>query len=235
MPKNRTRRWPFTAKGTSSDSASNQSQISSDTKSWSIYRNITELPLSRWSSLTADGYLQALAKEGTPPETELKAAEHEIRLQYADAAGDSQYRLYVNLVNEISRLEITLAQIESLITTLRSAYHPILAKELNGLVGTGFPFNVNKPAEYDRDLDRGYRRSRGLKITLALKSTSLVEIEKKYKGGETKSTREYYMGALIVLSDDAGYPLSDQITVWEFLERIRRYNKKFAQPLKRKK
>lgn len=235
MPKNKNRRWFSIKKDSTSGTASNQLPGKTDIPSWSIYRSIHELPLSRWIDVSVDGYLRALVKEGNPPELELKLAEHELRIQYSDAAGDHQYRLYVNLVNEISRLEILLKQIESLINTLRDVYNPVLAKELNSLLSTSFKLDISKPEEYDKLLDRCYRRSRGYNVTIALKKTALAEMEKKYQGQLSKPSREYYMGSLIALSDDAGYPLSDQITVWEFLERIKRYNKKFAPPLKRKK
>lgn len=236
MPSNKTRRWPFTKKGMITGTASQKSQAAPDIKSWNIYRRITEMPLARWIDLTVDGYTKALVKEGEPPEHELRIAEQDLRIQYSDAAGDQQYRLYINLSKEITELEITLLQIEKLIDTLRTAYHPVLAKELNRVGRFSLVYDVTKPKQYDENLDRAFRRSRGLNVTLQLKRIKITEIEKKYSaknGGPV--TREYYMGMLIVLSDEAGYPLNDQITVWEFLERIRRYNIKHTPPLKLKK
>ena len=234
MPKNKNKRWSFIRKGSNTNTASNQSPISTDTQSWNIFRSLTELPLSRWISLTVDGYLHALVKDGTPPEAELRKAEHDLRIQYSDAAGDNQYRHYINLVNEITRLEITLLQVESLINTLRHAYHPLLAKELNRICGTSFSFDISKPEQYDLNLDRCFRRSRGHNLAINLNKIKIQEIEKKYKGDGGTATREYYMGTLIILSDEAGYPLTDQISTWEFLERIRRHNKKMQPTLKRK-
>ena len=234
MPKNKTRRWSFIKKDLNSGSVSDQLLKNSDIQSWNIFRSLTELPLSRWISLTVDGYLQALVKDGAPPEEELRKAEHELRIQYSDAAGDNQYRHYINLVNEITRLEITLLQVESLINTLRHAYNPILARELNRVCNTSFPFDVTKPEQYDRDLDRCFRRSRGHNMAINLNKIKIQEIEKKYQDKGGAATREYYMGTLIILSDEAGYPLTDQIGTWEFLERIRRHNKKMQLTFKRK-
>lgn len=235
MPKSNNRRWFFTKKGTNTGTAQSQLPGKTDTPLWSIYRSINELPLSRWMDLTVDGYLHAIVKHGNPPELDLKIAAHELRLQFSDAAGDTQYRMYVNMVNEVNRLEVLLKQIESLIKTLREVYQPVLAKTLNELCGTSFRFDVTNPEQYDKELDRCYRRSRGYNLTISLKKASLAEMEKKYSGSHAEASREYYMGSLIALSDDAGYPLSDQITVWEFLERIKRYNKKFTPTLKRRK
>lgn len=208
--------------------------MKTDTPSWSLYRSIHELPLARWIDLSVDWYLKALAKHGDPPELELRVAEQEIRIQYSDAAGDSQYRLYINLVKEISRLEITLHQIESLIATMRQAYHPLFAKELNGLMNMNLRFDPTRPAEYDKNLDRIYNRSRSYKVSIGMKTLQVKQMEKRYSGDQEKPTREYYAGTLIALSDEAGYPLSDQITTWEFLERIRRFNKKYEPKLKPK-
>jgi hypothetical protein len=192
--------------------------------SWSIYRNITELPLSRFIDLTVDGYLRAIVKEGNPPEIELKKAESVIRIQYADASGDHQYKMYCTLLKEITDLEITLLEIHSLVNTLKEVYHPFLAKALNELLRSNLVFDVMNPEEYDRNLIRAINRSKGIKINIDLKTIAFKAVETKYTESGGKATREYYMGILITLSE--AYPLSDNITVWEFCERIKRFNKK---------
>ncbi len=233
MPGKNKKQWRFIKKGTSTSSAQQPLPSSMGTPSWSIYQNITELPLSRWMDLTIDGYTKALVKEGNPPADALIKAEHQIRIQYADARGDHHYRMYINLMNEIGVLEISLNQINFIINTLRTVYQPLLAKELNILLTTSFVFDVKNAEAYDKMLDRCANRAKGIKINLDLKTIAFKKLEEKYQtGANTNATREYYMGALIVLSDDAGYPLPDSITVWEFLERVRRYNKKNEPKLK---
>lgn len=176
--------------------------------------------------LTVDGNNKALIKTGNPPEKELQRVEGELRMQYADAIGDHEYKMYVNVIREIATLETTLAQIEQLIATLRDYYNELFAKELNKLLRTSFVFDVSKSADYDRNLDRAFRRSRIIKIRIDLKNIELGKLEMKYMNGVGKMTKEYYYGLMISLSDDAGFPISESITVWEFCERIKRANKK---------
>lgn len=204
-----------------------------------MYRSLTELTLSRWIDFTVDGYLQALVKEGTPPQCELLACAADLRIQYADAIGDHEYRMYCAVMAEITRLEITLTEIENLLEVLREAYHPLFADNLNRLLGSSLAFNVYDSESYDNDLKRAFRRSRGIKMRLDLKHIELQKLEIKYNGGDAdkqrtpgKADREYYMGMLITLSDDAGYELTDSITVWNFCERIKRANKKAELKLK---
>lgn len=227
MQKKTKSRWPFTKKGTNTPSSPQTPQSPADTKSFSLFHSITDLPLSRWMDLVVDGNRFALVKSGEPPLAELYKTEADLRVQYADAIGDNEYRLYCNHINEITRHEITLAQIQSLVAALREAYVPAFEQSLNRLLLTSFKLDVTKPDEYDKTLQRALNRSKGIKLTIDLKRLSIAKLEEKYTGGTgQKATREYYMGILIDLSDAAHYPLADTITVWEFCERIRKHNKK---------
>lgn len=220
-------RWPFTKKGINTPSSQPTPQSPADTKSFSLYHHITELPLSRWMDLVVDGNRFALIKSGEPPLDELYKAEAALRMQYADTIGDNEYRLYCNAINKITRQEITLAQVQSLVAALREAYVPAFEQPLNRLLLTSFKLDVTNPDEYDKTLQRALNRSKGIKLTIDLKRLSIAKLEEKYTGGTgQKASREYYMGILIDLSDAAHYPLSENITVWEFCERIRKHNKK---------
>lgn len=220
------RRWPFSKRETNTSSKMLSQPSAAVSQSYSLYRSITELPLSRWIDMTVDGYLKAIVKEGAPPVDILHQTENELRIQYADAIGDGEYKLYVTAVKEVAVLELTLAQIHHLVGALREVYVPQLANALNKLLLSSLVFDVANPAEYDNTLLRALRRSGGTKIRLELKKLHLAELEKKYTGTTKNATREYYMGVLISLSDSAGFQLSDNITVWEFCERIKRHNKK---------
>jgi len=105
---------------------------------------------------------------------------------------------------------------------------------LNKLLHTNIVFDVNNAEQYDGNLLRCLNRSKSIKINIDLKKIALSKLEEKYNSKDGKATREYYMGILISLSDEAGYHLQEDITVWEFCERIRRY-KKAAETLKNKK
>lgn len=176
--------------------------------------------------LIVDGYSGAVVKSGNPPEHEIAKAENELRIQYADAIGDAEYRMYVNAIKEVASLEMTLSQIHNLVRALADTYVPQFVKALNKLLHSNLVFDVTKPQEYDESLQRAIRRSAGLKIRRDLKQAALVKMEEKYNG-TGKVSREYYLGVLISLSNDAGFRMNENdITVWEFCERIKRLNRK---------
>lgn len=195
--------------------------------SWSTYQHLSEVPLSRWIDLTVDGYLKALAKTGNPPEDELRKAEAALRIQYADAIGDHEYRMYCNTMKEVTNLELTVAQVQELTTALRTVYVEQFAKELNRLLpNSNLVFDVTKPDKYDQTLQRALNRSKHLKILAELKRQKLATLEQRYSGQDKKATREYYMSMVLTLSDAVRYPLAvDEMTVWEFCERIKRHNR----------
>jgi hypothetical protein len=227
MRSNKNKRWPFTKKETSISTSRQEKHTGSAFPLFNIYRSIVDLPLYAWKRLTIDNDLKALIVDGDPPKESLLHAEYIIRMQYADAIGDGEYKMYCGVMREISNLEITLSQITSLVESLRVAYVPKFAREVNRLLQSTLVFNVNDAADYDKNLDRAIRRSKGIKLRLDLKKIELEKLEKKYEeSGTGKVTHEYYQGLLITLSDEAGYQLTDEITVWDFCERIRRANKK---------
>ena len=231
-----TRRRPFTKKDSNTSTSEQMKRSVGDYQSWSLYQSITELPLSRWIDLTVDGYLKALIKEGTPPENELHRAENELRIQYADAIGDGEYRVYVGVIKELADMELVLSQVYSMVRVLTDVYVPLFADRLNRLLKTSFVFDINNPEAYDKLLSRCLNRSKIYKLRIDLKKIELEKLETKYQGKSGKATREYYMGLLISLSDHAGYPITDNITVYEFCERIKRANKiNELQNLKQKK
>jgi hypothetical protein len=233
MQLRRKKLWRSTKKVTDMPSSNPKEQLKSESPSYSIFQKITELPLSRWIDLTVDGYTKAIIKEGDPPQIELIKAENNLRIQYADAIGDHEYRLYCSIAKEITEQQIILTQIQNLVDTLRGVYQPVLAKELNRIMRTSFVFDVHNGVEYDKTLDRIINRSKGIRINMDLQTIRLKKLEEKYQSGG-KPTREYYIGILLTLSDAAKRDLSDSMTVWEFCERIKRHNKaNEIKPLKR--
>lgn len=218
--------WPFTKKAQITSTPKQEKPSPEDSLSWSLYQHINEMPLSRWMDLIVDGYSGAVVKSGNPPEHEIAKAENELRIQYADAIGDAEYRMYVNAIKEVASLEMTLSQIHNLVRALADTYVPQFVKALNKLLHSNLVFDVTKPQEYDESLQRAIRRSAGLKIRRDLKQAALVKMEEKYNG-TGKVSREYYLGVLISLSNDAGFRMNENdITVWEFCERIKRLNRK---------
>lgn len=179
--------------------------------------------------LVVDGYKGALIKSGNPPENELAKAEADLRVQYADAMGDHEYRLYCNTVKSIAIEELTLVQVEEIVACLRSAYAPQLADALNKLLpGARLVFDVSKPEAYDAQLQRALNRAKSLKLSISLKRQKLDALEQKYgkKAAPGAVNREYYYSVLLTLSADSGYRLTDEVSVWEFCELIKRHNRK---------
>lgn len=167
--------------------------------------------------------MHVLIRHGEPPPAEMVKAAVNIQQEYADSVGDAEHKVYCGLLKEVTLLQLTLQQIHSLVSVLREAYNELLAKSLNDLLKSSLKFDIRNLEEYDKNLDRALRRSKGLKIELDLKTIALKAVEKKYEDLNKKPSREFYYGILITLSDDAGYHLYDEIPTWEFCERMKRF------------
>jgi hypothetical protein len=196
--------------------------------SLTLYQTIAELPLSRFQDCLIDGSLTALVKSGdatTADPVELSALWDDLRIQYADAMKDNEYRLVVSLQKEVAVLECNYNKIRAAICMLRSYYAKQIADALNRSLQTKFKFDTSNPAEYDRELDRAYNRSKGLKIRLDLRTAALQAIMTKYSGKATSATREYFQGVLITLTEYTTADLmAGQFTTYQFCELIRRVN-----------
>jgi len=179
--------------------------------------------------LVCDNYLKALVIKGDPPIEILVETDYNLRTQYADAIGDHEYLHYCNLLIETIRLETTLVQIENIVKVLKECYNKVLANLLNRLCSSSFDFDITNYEDYTNKLQRCLNRSKSLKINIDLKKMALEKLEAK-QGKGSNPKREYFLGTLITLSDDSGYPLREEsVTVWEFCERIKRFNKKIDQ------
>jgi hypothetical protein len=168
-----------------------------------------------------DNDLQALVISGIPAQEELEKAWGDIRLEAADKGGDLEYKVYLNLFKEVNTLKGDIDRIRELIALLKETYVPQFAKKLNALLVTNFVFDVNRPDDYDKLLERCYNMTGGLQLRLTLQSKNFEALQKKNEGGAPPS-RDYYLSLLITLSDNAGYNLGEEVTVFEFYERMRR-------------
>lgn len=195
--------------------------------SWKLYQFITELPLNRFVDACVDKNYAALIREGMPPADVLLKTWEEIRVQYADAIGDHEYRLYISLYKEITIYQCTLGQINMLCTILASVHNDIYALELNNLVSSSFQFDPRFPEDYDRDLKRAQARSMGIKMQMDLKSAQLQAIQGRFEGKNSKPTREYFLGMTDMLSDAVGYSLPESMTVFSFCDRLKKLNERY--------
>jgi hypothetical protein len=216
---------PSSGMESSSSSWSSQQPLPETSPSSKYYRTIYQLPLSRFIDAQVDKNLFALVISGTPSIVELTAAWESIKLEYADKMGDLEYRMYLNLFKDINRLKATIDEIRELVAILQETYVEKFIRKLNNLLVTNFVFDVSKPAEYDKLLDRCYNMTGGLQLRLELLMNNYKAIEAKHAGNKEPG-REYYLSLLITLSDNAGYGLSESITVFEFCERMARATEK---------
>lgn len=197
--------------------------ITTDSTSSQYYQHIADLPLSKFIEVATNGNFFALVISGQPSLDDLRIAWESIVSEYGEAVGSGQQELSTNLYKQIVKLETTIAQIEMLVRALEKTYCGKFVTLLNGLLTTSFVFDVDKPQEYNKKLQACISRSKGFKITLDLKVAQYNAINKKTEQGEAM-TKEAFIGVLITLSDHAKYPIHDNITVFEYCERIKRLN-----------
>lgn len=190
------------------------------TQSAKWYQSITELPLCKFIECAVDGNLAALITAGLPTQEQLLLAWAEINDQYADAMGDNDHKLLNKLFKDITILSIDYGQIQALIEALRNHRYKPFEERLNTLLYTNFKFADNR----QKELDTCHRLSKSILVKIDLKTAQQEALKAKQTSGN-KPTREYFFSWLINLSDHAHYPVPDTITVFEFCERIKRFNK----------
>jgi hypothetical protein len=172
-----------------------------------------------------DDNLYALVICGKPEDDELLAAWLQIQGEYADAIGDSEHRMYVSLFKEITILGTNLQLIEYAVEILEKLYSKEFADRLNKLLNTSFQFDPADPVKYKATLKNCLMRSRSIKINLDLKRIQMEAIQEKMKEPGKKPSREYFQSILITLSNHVKYQLQDNITVYEYCNRLQRFNK----------
>lgn len=224
MQKRNTYRQLFTKKGANIKSAMPSTPTPTNTPSSVWYQSITQLPLNRFIDCIVDNNLSALIISGFPSQLELQIAWEEIKMEYSDAMGDLESRVYHQLFKEVHGLTITLEQVQLLTDTLDKVYYEPLAKKLNGLLHTNFKFNPKEPEAYRKMLRSCINRSKAFKIDLDLKTIKLKGMAEKKEQGKGSYSRQYFQSFLITLSDHAKFPIQESVTVYEFCERIRRFN-----------
>lgn len=190
-----------------------------------LYRSINTLPLHKFIDCIINHNLAALIISGLPTQQELANSWTLILQQYSDAIGDNEHRLYANRTKQLAIETINYNLVIGLVDVLRKEYSKELCVELNKLLSTSFKFDYTNKETYEKDLSRCFNRAKGFKISMDLLQTQVSELEKKIgaKNGEAP-TEQYYQITLITLSDHAKYPIGDNITVFEFCERIKRFN-----------
>jgi hypothetical protein len=213
-------------KDMNSSTASQALQSKENTTSLNLYRSITQLPLSRFIDVVVDGNLYALVISGKPTEQDLTEAWDEIRMQYAEAMKDGEYRLLTSIINEYHRISITYEQVLKFIEILKDRYVPQFAKRLNRYLSTSYKFDVRFPDDYDNDLKRARNNTAGIMLDLKMKQAAYDQAVKKQSAATgDKATREYFISILTTLGNHVGFRITSDISTYEFCDRISRLNK----------
>jgi hypothetical protein len=215
-------RWRFTKKKENTNAATPTRHMQTPTPSAKWYQHITELPLCRFIDVMVDDNLYALVITGQPAPEDLLNSWIQIRAQYADAAGDNEYKMYVNLMRDVIVLGATLDQIGSIIAALKIVYDQRLVDMLSELMKIKVELDPSDPEKYYKAIAGYVMRSKALKINLDMKQITLDAMAKNMEKGE-KPDRGHYQAILVSLSDHAKYHIADNITVFEYCERMRRY------------
>lgn len=187
------------------------------------YKSINELPLSRFIDCLVDNNLFALIISGEPEKDLLEAVWEEILFDYNEAIGDNESKMYFQLFKEVHLLLITMKEIEMNIQILSFEYDKKYADNLNALLETDFAFDFSDQEKYHKELSRCKNRSKGIFIQYEIKNTQFEALKKKNDNKDFKVNREYFQNILITLSDHAKYEIKDNITVYQFCERIKRF------------
>jgi hypothetical protein len=187
-----------------------------------LYRTLAECPLHAFVDASCGGDLHCLVKPSHKqpvPESLLTDTWEELTNLYCEQMGDDENRLAINIFKEITKLDISIKQVHFLVDTLRKFHTDEFAKELNKILVTRFKFDTRFPEDYDRDLGRAIKRTKEFEIKMEAKTDHfevIMENLNKKKKGE-KVSLEYYQNILISLSDYSGYPVTDRMSVYEFI------------------
>jgi hypothetical protein len=196
------------------------------TECMKLYQDLM-IPLNRFIEVSVDGNFNALIIEGEPTKEELTSAWELITELYVEQIGDDEQKLSISLYREIIKLQVTVWQIKFLVHTLKSTYVKEFAEELNRILHTKLKFDVRFKDDYDTNLGRAIKRSKEYVLRLDLKTKQFEALQKSIsdKSQGFKPTREYYETILINLSDFAKYGITDQISTYQFVSRIKSLNK----------
>lgn len=197
-----------------------------DTQSFRYYRSISDLPLVNYIDCVVNGNLYALVIDGIAPENSealLGSAWMDIQQQYADAVGDSEYSHYLFTYRDLHVLNATYQMVQGVLDVMRYHYDERLAGIINDSLSTSFIFDPNNQEEYNKTIQRCINRSKALKLRMDMVRASYEAMQSKFEGSQ-KPDKNYFSSILTTISDFVGYQVTNQITVFEFCDRIKRLN-----------
>jgi len=191
------------------------------------HTSIETLPLRTFIDILIDKKLELLVITGQPTPEDLATAWQEIREDFADSMGGYEQTIYLQKLKEMSVLELKLTRINVLLDLLKELYYEPFAIHLNAELSTSLTLDPDKPKEYRRNLTILENRSRAYKIDINLLRIELETFQANVNedhGPAEDFSRGYFQKILITLSDHAKFPITDLVTVFEFTERMKRWN-----------
>lgn len=206
-------------------------QRSRDSSSWIVYRHISEIPLYLVIDALVDGKIHGIVVSGHPPEKEVEAAWADLVVQYNEGLGDSESRLFFSLHKQILQKEITLQQVELAITMLRGSHAPELLEFLNGVFFTQVRIDETDAEDRERKLNVFKNQKASIRMAIDMKRIQYDAIKRKKQSAGNRPDRAYFQTMLLNLSDFAKYEVTDRISTFQYVERVRRLDK-FLQKVK---
>lgn len=224
MQKKQNRLWRFSKKAQNTSSTQQKQSLNPESSQLNLYRSIGRLPLNVFINCVVDKDYSGLVISGTATQSEFLEAWADLNSQYAEIMGDAEYKVYSALYKELAILTLKVAEIEAIIEVLSYfPYYPLFEK-LNEHLSVSWQYDYSNVEEYEKLLKRAYNRSREFVIRLESKKIAFDSMQSKFKEGKPP-TREYFNSMLISLSDHVKYRISDDITVFEFCQRVNNLSK----------
>lgn len=190
-----------------------------------LFRNISELPLYLFIDAVVDDRIHALVISGHPTEKELSEAWTDILLQYNEAMADNEAKLFFSLHKQILQREIDLKMIDLALIALKDEYIPRLVDFLNRLFSSTLVMDWEDKYDYEHKLQVFRNLKASVIMARDMKRIQYEAIEEKRSNASQKPDRNYFQTYLLNLSDFVKYEIDEQISVFTFCERVKRYNK----------
>lgn len=211
-----------------------------------IIDSIVDLPLYKFIDVVANGNLAALITDGLPTDEgeaiQLEVAWAKITQEYSDAIDTNEYKLYVNLLRKVSILNMKYLTLQGLLGFLSNFPFALwacipeeerteireevagLANEINSLLSSGLVFDLDDERQYRKSLKLANSMGKGFWLKYQLQMQQLEAIRNQATSKGAPMTKEYFQMMIIILEDFSKINISDQITVYTYCERIRRFN-----------
>lgn len=233
------------------NSTSTNTPNSQDSSSSKLYRSILKMPLQAFVNCLCFHNYDQIVYEGDPASVSVKdkmEAWVEVYREYVSEIGDASNTMYMNIVKEVTLLEVKINIVEKGVDFLKTFMdrHHIFSPEnqnekvkevvknitdaINEQLNTIFEFDITERNRFIKTLDRCLTRIKSEKILHAQKSEVLKGMQKTMDSKSDKPTEEYFYSSLYALSDHAGFRLSmEEITVHEYCQRVKALNKHIEQ------